>query len=195
MTCIVAISTGASVVMGADGAYSNGPGTGVCVNGKIVRVTGEVLIGFAGEMGSISAIRRRIDDLPWLRPEVDPGEYVDLSLIPRIEEVLREERRMVNDRGTERAEVEMIVAARGEIFHVSPAFAVIRPDLPYMAIGTGAPYALGVLYGSCSWDDQEARVRRSLEAASRFCPSVRPPYSIMATGREEEGEGEGADQA
>jgi hypothetical protein len=71
-----------------------------------------------------------------------------------------------------------LVGFKGRLFHVGGNFQIGESANGYSAEGAGAAFALGSL-ASTSNREPKDRVMMALEAAEKFSPFVRPPFTII----------------
>ena len=74
---------------------------------------------------------------------------------------------------------EMMISARGRVYIVASDLAVFRSSHGYMAIGCGAPYALGALAALPVTIPAKDRALAALEAAGRHSSGVRGPFHVV----------------
>ena len=75
----------------------------------------------------------------------------------------------------------MIIAVRGEIYeHSSGDMSLSKYMLPYLAMGSGAEYAYGVLYATDKQKNARNRVMQAVNAAIKFNPSCMGPVDIVS---------------
>jgi hypothetical protein len=75
-----------------------------------------------------------------------------------------------------------LVGVAGEVFEVCANYEVSRHPGPYVAIGSGASFALGSLYTTEAIQkplDPVDRLELAMTAAAAHCPNVRPPFEIV----------------
>jgi ATP-dependent HslUV protease subunit HslV len=173
MTIVVAVKKGNRVVMASDSMTSRGNERMPVENGtfqKIVRA-GRTLIGGAGWTIYDTIMR---DHLARSKPPRLANETDIYRFFVRFWRALRERYSYVNDQPVDEKrpfadlDSDFVVAGRKGIFEVGPDMAVVRCER-YVAIGSGAHYALGALHAL--WDrieDPEALAITACETAVCF---------------------------
>lgn len=155
MTCVASLVTPRFAIMGHDSTASSDDLYVRSATPKVALLNG-YLIGFAG---SWSFGRRAFSAFESSR---SLNEFLSSFEFPE-------------------EELALLVAKPGSLYEISTGGAVIEvlpeDDIVYHAIGTGAPYALGALYGDKY--EAELSVTRALEAATAHSLSVRPPHRIF----------------
>lgn len=167
MTVVVGVVELDRVYLGADSAVTAGDEVSVLARPKIRRRSG-MLLGACGDMAAVGAV------LDAFRPPgYDGGElasYMAQSLAPELRAFLRSLGR--------RHELEVLVAAGGQLASIDHDGAIVAHSRPYAAIGSGSAYALGACYNRRGHG--RGLVRVAIEAASEHCASVRGPVAVLS---------------
>jgi len=75
----------------------------------------------------------------------------------------------------------LIISVRGNIYeHSSGDMSLSKYMLPYLAMGSGAEYAYGVLYATDKQKNARNRVLQAVNAAIKFNPSCMGPVDIVS---------------
>ena len=192
MTIVVAVKKQNRVVMAADTMTSRGSERMPLENGVADKIVpaGKSLIGGAGWVIYDTILRDHLTrtGTPRLRDEAEIYRY-----FVRFWRTLRERYSYVNDQPTEEKQpfadldADFVVANEHGIFEVGPDMAVVRCER-YVAIGSGARYALGALHAL--WDavhDAAELARRACEAAIAFDVHCGGKIELKALGRPRSG--------
>lgn len=180
MTCIVGLISGGRVYMGADSAGVDGLNIVVMTNPKLFRV-GDMVIGFTTSfrMGQLLAYG-------FTPPKRNPAEDVMAWMVTEFVEAVRARFKqfgfteIVNNRETGGR---FLVGVAGRLFQIEGDFQVAETEGNKMAIGCGAPYALGSMFATDgTYLSPMSRVVDALEAARCFSAGVRPPWVTMEIG-------------
>lgn len=185
MTCIVAVTDGRRVVMGGDSAGVTGIGLDCelysLANAKVFR-TGPYAIGFttAYRIGQILRYHVTWPEPP-TRPEAFEG-FLVTEVVPEVRRALETGGAMRTENGQTRGG-HFLLAWGGQLFGILEDFCVVRPHLPYAAIGAGKQAAYGALEILADQPalSLENRVQRALEVAQTYNPWVRAPFCLVST--------------
>lgn len=180
MTCIVAVTDGATVWMGGDSATLY-PGTydlDAKRDPKVFHLgNGQILMGVAGatRLADLAQWRLELGEIP----QAYDRRFV-MDLAERLRELAAEYGHLSNDKPAS-VESIAIVGWLGHIFWISGEFAVTELA-GYSAIGCGEQIAKGALYatqgiGMLPYE----RVGLALEAAEAHSGGVRGPFTILET--------------
>ena len=132
---------------------------------------GDCMIGVAGD-GRVASLIRHTMAVPALPDDMAPAQYMTDEFVESLRDVLV-------DNGSGLDETDVLVAVGGGLFVIDDEYDVTPPLDPYIAIGTGAPVALGSLY-STPYLTARRRLGKALRAAERFCISVQGPFVIRS---------------
>jgi ATP-dependent protease HslVU (ClpYQ) peptidase subunit len=175
MTCIVALSDGANVWMGADSASVSGLALTLRRDPKIYRV-GEMLVGFTSSFRMGQLLGYKFEP-PAQGDDQGIEQYMATRFVDALRETLKEGGYARNESGAESAGT-FLVAYRGRIFRVDSDYQVGENTVPYDSVGCGAELALGAMYATGHLSDPRRRVEIALEAAEAFSAGVRRPWVI-----------------
>jgi 20S proteasome alpha/beta subunit len=82
---------------------------------------------------------------------------------------------------TKDGDLGLIIAVRGEIYeHSAVDMSLSKYTLPYLAMGSGAEYAYGVLYATDKQKNARNRAIQAVNAAIKFSPSCMGPVDIVS---------------
>jgi hypothetical protein len=180
LSCIVAITDGSSVMMGAD---SVGADTGQWTvserrDPKLFR-NGPFLIGFTSSfrMGQILRYGFRP---PERKPDIPTEEYMATAFVDAVRKALADGGFRKKENEVERGGT-FLVGYRGRIFEVDDDFQVGETAEAFAAVGCGSAFAMGSLFTS-QGEDRVKRLELALQAAHRYSAYVRPPFIFAAEG-------------
>jgi ATP-dependent protease HslVU (ClpYQ) peptidase subunit len=180
MTCIVGITDGTTVTMGADSAGSSGNYTLQRKDPKVF-IKGQYLIGFTSSfrMGQLLMYKFK----PALLPLYCDGDELHAHMCTTFVDEIR---KLFKDNGftTIKDSVEtggcFLVGVNGRLFEIDDDFQVGESIRNYSAVGSGTFYALGALFASNRRDiEPEQRVIQALAAAEAFSPTVSGPFKVL----------------
>ncbi len=149
MSIVVAVQKGKNIVMAADTLTSRGNERMPEQNTSLVKFVraGGSLLGGAGWTIYDNILRDYLKRTKVGRLQDEVAIY---TFFVRFWEALKDRYTLVNDQGPEKdrafadLEAEFLVANRSGLYEVAPDMGVTRCKR-YVAIGSGAPYALGAL--------------------------------------------------
>lgn len=174
MTCIVAITDGTVVTMGADSAGISGYSLVLRKDPKIYKV-GEFLFGFTDSYRMGQLLGYKFTPPENLCSTIE--EYMCTTFIDALRMVLGVGGYTTINNNSESAGT-FLVGYRGRIFKICSDFQVEENVLPYNACGCGQDIALGSLYSSSDLLMMHGRVTIALEAAQALSAGVRAPFII-----------------
>lgn len=184
MTCIVAITDGKRIVMGADSAGSNTETKEIYTssNPKLWS-TGEYLVGICGSYRAGQLARW---EMSWPEPPADPGADLEGFMV---REVVANLRQTLKDAGFAADEKDptkvpqFLVGLRGRLFTITGDLSAFSLDTPWMAIGSGRHTAYGALQILAGLEiGLEDKVLRTLAAAQEQTCNVRAPFHLLSAG-------------
>lgn len=167
MTCIIGIETEKGILMGCDSAAASGWDVHATRLKKVFR-RGEFLIGYTASFRMGQLLQYKLNVGPQ-GSEQDDLEYLATTFIDAVRECLKNGgfAKVENER---QEGGQFLVGYRGRLYEVDSDFQVNSSQDGYMAIGCGAPYALGNLYSN------KGNMLTALEAAEHFSNGVRRPF-------------------
>ena len=171
MTAIVAVQDRDRVVMGGDSAITDDGGGQIVIRDPKVFRLGGYLVGVAGGVAWG-------DELIWLTWPADPCDlWVRREMIAAHRAACRASGVSYDDSDSDG---EAVIAGGGHLW-VYHSGAVTRPADDYAVAGMGGIVAQGALWASRDYPPR-VRARMALEAAARYCSSVRPPFRYLSRG-------------
>ena len=158
MTCIAAIRTTDSILIGGDSAATRKGAIRILGTPKVFQID-DYMFGTAGPLRLNEILRYRFKPPP-KREGVRWDEFLLGTFVPTLWHSL-------GKFGMPKKS-SILVAARGGggIFEIDGAGHISAVHEPYLAIGSGADYALGSLHSSSG--NARRRLLKALEAAARF---------------------------
>lgn len=172
MTCIVAVTDGETVWMGADWAGVDGYSLAIRKDPKIYKV-GEFMFGFTSSfrMGRLLGYKFVPPDH---HSEWDIERYMTTAFIDALRDTLKAGGYARTKDGAEEAG-EFLVGYRGRIFRICSDYQVGENLGDFDAVGCGAELALGAMHATPGKNAID-RITTALEAAEAFSAGVRRPF-------------------
>lgn len=181
MTCVVALKTPTTIIVGADSAgVDSGMNLRTRADEKVFRV-GSFIVGYTDSFRMGQLLRYAL--LSHLAPLEEHNEllfrYMVTSFVDGVRQCLKDggyaEKHDEREWGGQ-----FIVGVRDRLFVVHDDYQVAETSEGYTAVGCGYPYALGSLHATDeSTLPASIRVQRALEAAEQFSAGVRRPFVLM----------------
>jgi ATP-dependent protease HslVU (ClpYQ) peptidase subunit len=82
---------------------------------------------------------------------------------------------------TKEGDLGLIICIKGQIYeHNAIDMSLSKYNLDYLAMGSGAEYAYGVLYATDKQKNARSRVLQAVNAAIKFNPSCMGPVDIVS---------------
>jgi hypothetical protein len=193
MTCIVAITDGEKVVLGADSAGVGGSELRLRADPKIFQL-GSYAIGFTTSfrMGQILRYETDLPEPPTGATPEDLERFLVTEFVPTVRGSFADhgfaKKARFSPPGTNNFTEEgqdvgglFLVGVAGHIFEIQYDYQLARPLVPYSAVGTGASIALGALYALTHTSELSLhnRAMQALEAAETFSTAVRGPFHFI----------------
>lgn len=169
MTCIVGIAKDDVVYIGGERAASDGS-TLLSLNRPKVKRCGDYLIGFAGSLG-IGELAHFID-LPPIGKNIE--KTLRTSFVKSLKIAIEE---YGNASHLEDNSTDWLIGVNGRLFEISSEDWSVC-EFAESSIGSGNNIALGSLYTTRNWSDQERRIKVALSAAVEISPSCSGPIDI-----------------
>jgi len=182
MTCIVALSEGEELVMGADSGASHLPDYEMyTVSMPKVFRAGPWLVGFSGSyrLGQILKF-----SMPWPEaPKKLDYEFMVTEMTRALYDCLSNQFDSGQPESAVNRQWQVLIGRLGKVFGVNYRYDVINISDPFTAIGSGRKFALGALHGLVDRQDLslQERVERALLAAAKFVPGIGQPFVIESS--------------
>jgi ATP-dependent protease HslVU (ClpYQ) peptidase subunit len=173
MTCVVGLITDSGLMFGADSLVTTESGSKITLLDKKVFVKNNMIFGFCGDLRFGQLIKHRFNP-------PSPGRNKDIELFIHTK-FIPDLQKFFMDLGFSKLEpgsFDLMVGVHRSIFTVSDDLAVVETPARYQAIGSGADYALGVMYATKSISSPTQRITLALEASSQFCQTVSKPFNF-----------------
>ena len=183
MTCIVALRVPQHCVWiaGDSGAFKEDE-ISQRVNEKVF-YNGDFLIGFSGSFRVGQLIRYSFMPPPVKFPG-DIMKYFVIDFVDALKDCLRSKGNLkTNEAGEEIHDCDIIVGYKDKVVSIESDFNIGDPLDNYMAIGSGALYALGAItvLDELSNITAEQKVLKALFASEKYSPSVLQPFVCLRT--------------
>ena len=186
MSCLVAITDGTSVWMGADSAAVDVENLTVDsvrapkLLRKAVGNGGAMLIASSGTHRLCNIVQYCLPTLPSRNGEAAHA-YMVMKFVPMLRKVLREQGYLkTDDSGVEGFEGDLLIGFEGHIFTVEENFHVSESVRDFDAGGSGACSALPVLLVTDGTDlEPFARLQMALETAAQLGADVAEPFTYI----------------
>lgn len=180
MTCIVAITQGGKVFMGADSEMSD-TDDNLILQKRLPKIfkRGEYLIGYAGS-ARFGLIMEHNFAYPVIPAKVKTVEQLETYLNTTFLTKLR--KHVLHTIGAderERGEFVALIGVRGYVFELDEDWAIYSLDKDYTAIGSGSSLAMGSMYSTTKWTDPYKRLECALGAATEFSAGVGKPFNFI----------------
>jgi len=169
MTTIIAVETKKSIIVGSDTQSTSYKKSHYPADeGKIVQ-NGHYVLATAGRARMNQELK--YSDLP--TPPANPGE-LDKFMATEFIDTLKE---LTEKAGCELGQNEYIVVVRGRVFQYNIDFNLAKGDNGVYTIGSGSPWAEGVLAGLDKITVRD--VESALKAAAKNDPHSSGPFKIV----------------
>lgn len=198
MTCIVAVQKGTNIYMAGDLLASTEYTKRICANSKVFK-KGPYLIGYTTSfrMGQILQFGVQLPDpaspephpFPTKRQSIDL-EFMVTKFVPVIRDAFKTAGFTRIDSNQEEGGQFLVGCSHG-LYCIQSDFQVSEYADHYNAIGCGAYYALGYLYGYFQGKDyRPARsvLKGALRAAHKFSMGVSAPFTFESLEEVKEGD-------
>lgn len=171
MTCVVGLITDTGLIFGADSLVTTDCGSKLTLLDKKVFIKNNILFGFCGDLRFGQLVKHRFNP-PSPGRNKDIQSFIHTKLVPDLQRFFVDSGYLKIDRDA----FELMIGTHRSIFTIADDFAVIESPSRYQAIGSGAEYALGVMYATKGVSSPQQRITLALEAASNFSQTVAKPF-------------------
>jgi ATP-dependent protease HslVU (ClpYQ) peptidase subunit len=172
MTCIAVLKYEGKIYMAGDRGASDA-GTILALSAPKVWKIGPYLMGYAGSM---DGERLRYNFKPTAPTIKDTDKFMQTKFIKELKEFYNE---FWVDTSKD-SELGLLIAVNGELYeHSSADMSLSKYINPYLAMGSGAEYALGSLYSTEKQKNGRNRVIQAVSAAIKFNPGCMGPVDIV----------------
>lgn len=193
MTCIVGIAENEHVWIGGDSFGGGDFHMQATKNPKVftlpILIAGNqnnperMLVGVAGSFRILNILEHGLIGSLMYDGEANLREWMTEFFAEKLRELFKTRgvTQMINDTA-EAFDSEFLIGFHGNLFTMQEDFAVMDWSGDTHAIGAGEEFALGSLHTSAGRIKSPVkRIELALKAASKFCPQVIPPYTILST--------------
>ncbi len=175
MTCIVGCVESGKVIIGGDSAGVDGSyNLSVRSDVKVFR-NGPMIMGFTSSFRMGQLLRYAFQP-PQRHPDTDVYQYMVTTFVDAVRDCLKRGGYARQDAGEESGGF-FLVGYAGRLFEIQSDYEVAEVSDGFMAVGCGAPIALGAMYATMGRPGRE-RITTALCAAERLSAGVRGPYTI-----------------
>jgi ATP-dependent protease HslVU (ClpYQ) peptidase subunit len=175
MTCIVGVVDKDGVYIGGDSAVTIGYMVSLSPQGKVFRC-GNMVFGASGSIRTMQLIQYSFTPRSW-DPTEDVMTYLTTHVIPGIRETLKTGGNAIKEMEQERSSGLFMIGLASRLFLLHSDYSLTESVDGMLAAGCGLEVAYGALYATQKKKPRE-RITTALEAAVRYCNSVRPPFTI-----------------
>lgn len=176
MTCIVGVSDGERVYMGADSLGSTAWTGDVFRTPKLFK-RGPFLLGCCGDYRYTQLLMHAWDPP---RPGKNIDKFVATELVDSIWHTLEAGGALHKSKGVGTTGGMCLLAYHGRVWRLEDNFGVIEPESGFTAMGSGEDLAMGSLH-TTRGDRPKRRVRAALEAASAYDIHVGGPLHFKVS--------------
>lgn len=181
MTCIVVLIKNGDVYMGGDSF-------GGSSNSKNMYTRSKVFLKERFVVGYTSSFRMgQILEFDWEPPKQlneDDYEYLVTKVVPSIQKIFKDKKYGTEKDGEQEGGA-FLIGYNGKCYYVQNDFSVLEPQDGYDSVGSGYKLALGSLASTEDWDDPEQRIRKAIEVAEKYQPTVGGPINIKVLRKDE----------
>lgn len=170
MTCIVGIKKDNEIFIGGDSAAITGQHINYRADEKVF-INGKMIFGFSHSFRIGQKLRYSLK-IPRQKC-ADDYKYLCTNFMDSVFEI-------TNDK-EEAKKLNFIFGYKGNLYTVHSDGQVEKVLDEFTAIGSGRDLALGSLYTTraLGYKEPEGQITHALNAASYYCASVSPPYTIL----------------
>jgi len=170
MTCVVGITDGTNVYVGADRGASD-DSTIVSIAQPKVKVNGEWIYGYSGSIGNGQLLD--FITFPALKKADDPYKIIKFDIVSQLKALYESHGSDKDDNTTD-----YLIGIRGRLFELSSEDWGVT-EVAEVAIGSGGNFALGSLYTTKDMEDNPIiRITFALNAAITYSPTCQGPTDI-----------------
>jgi ATP-dependent protease HslVU (ClpYQ) peptidase subunit len=186
MTCVVGFKFEGRLFLGGDSYISQGnEGYSICSAPKVYQI-GTLGVGICGSVLVEQILESSLKKHVKKRTKMTLKHFQEI-LIPKIKKDMTKGGCLVSTETGVRmiGDSCFVFAIEGQFYKMEDDFSLWDAKRSYVAIGSGAVYALGAM--EAIKDDQRMspgdKVFKALEASTKLCSYVRPPYTLIEIGQ------------
>jgi hypothetical protein len=184
VTCIVGLECEGHVWMGGDSAGTSDTDIRVFDSPKVfnkatlTRGT-HLLLGYAGSF-RVGQLLEHTFVPPAIPSRTTVKEYLVTSFTDAMRVLFKDKgcHADSDEDGDDQGE-HLLIGLLGSLYFMDRDFHVMRPLIPFHAIGTGGNVALGALYSTPRMSPKK-RCLNALKASAEFCSVVRGPFTVLS---------------
>lgn len=170
MTCIAAISKDNKVYFAGERSASEGNYI-ISIDTPKIWKNGPYIFGYAGTFDA-QIIQYNFNPPT---PEGNLDKFMHSKFLKSLKSFYSEW-----DIGGKESEISLIIGIKGKLYeHEAEGLTMISYDRNYIAIGSGADYALGSLHATQNHKDPKRRLSFALDAACKFSTSCIEPVDFL----------------
>lgn len=173
MTCIVGITDGKTVYMGADSAGVAGYSIYRRLDTKVF-VNGDFIIGYTSSFRMGQLLKYSFVP-PAIKEGQDIFAFMATDFIETVRSCLKEGGYARTENNEDVGGI-FLVGYKGRLFRIESDFQVGEGMEPHASVGCGEEIALGSLFSTSTEKDPLQRIRIALEAAEEYSAGVRGPF-------------------
>lgn len=186
MTCVVALKTHNTVILGADSFCGNDEVSDLCHKPKVYKV-GSLGVGICGQVRAEQILEKTLKKVIPPQEEVEPitEDWLLFSLPNILRKAMKKHEVLVENEGSfEMGDSEYMFVFQNDIYYLDENFGIWKTKRNYGAIGSGKQYALGALAAlenkTVGFDNPSNAVKIALKAAATWSPWVREPFITLS---------------
>lgn len=176
MTCIVGLKTQDGIIIGGDSALSAGDTVRQISSPKVFR-RGQFVIGCCDSLRVLQLVNFKLSIPPIKGKEL--YKYMVVDFVDAMRKCFKLSGAARKDNEEEEVSGTFVVGIMDRLFIINDDYAVEECTDGFAVVGSGDEYSMGSLYSTTGEPDSVKRVITALEAASYFCKSVAPPFTIL----------------
>lgn len=178
MTCIVAIEHEGAVWVGGDSCAISDDRDFCTVESPKVWARGRMVFGCSGGFREAQVLQYGLA-IPEHHAGMNTEEYLCTLFVDAVRHACRSAGIMTVKEGAEQlSDIATIIGYDGHIYVLEPNFGLVHSTRGYEAIGCGAKYARGALWGTRGLAPT-LRIQQALEAAEEHNAGVMGPFTIL----------------
>jgi len=186
MTCIIGFTDKENGItyLGGDSCASGGFTKSTINQKKIFKLkdTNNAILGFSGNVRDLNLLQYAtgfIDNRD--EPNIDE-EYMVTKFVPNLIKTMDNGSRCYTSNGQKDMNSYFLLAYKDKLWEIESNYSVLSITDNYNAIGSGCYHALGSMETTEGLNMSPTdRIHKALQVASKFVPSVAPPFYIINT--------------
>jgi len=178
MTCIIGLERDGVLWVGGDSAAYREDEVNTRVDPK-VWTADNFIFGFSGSFRIGQLLRWGFK--PPKNSRNSDIEYMVIDFIDALKELLIQKGASSKGEDGDTFDAEIVVGYNRRLYVIETDFNVSTRTETYVSSGGGSPYALGALWVlESAGFPPEIVIEKALRASAQYCPSVKPPFSIIS---------------